>query len=89
MRSSVRYTIPLPHYRSVTASLPPRLRTSQGPFVQPEYVCRRTIFRTGAALPAGLNPRVGTIFLGLIGLGFISTMIGVFVCHLFSSLATF
>ncbi|KAI0000213.1 hypothetical protein BJV74DRAFT_876989 [Russula compacta] len=37
-----------------------------------------TIFRSGATLPPELNPRVGTIFLGLIGLGFISTMIGVY-----------
>lgn len=39
---------------------------------------RRTFFPSGVTLPTGLNPRVGTIFLGLIGLGFISTMIGVY-----------
>ncbi|KAI0298704.1 hypothetical protein B0F90DRAFT_1818571 [Multifurca ochricompacta] len=39
---------------------------------------RRTFFRSGFALPTSLNPRVGTIFLGLVGLGFISTMIGVY-----------
>jgi len=53
------------------------------------YVGRRTLFRSRAALPAGLNPRVGTIFLGLIGLGFISTMIGVSVCLFIASVVTF
>lgn len=87
MRSLARYTTTLPHYRSVavTTSHSPRLRTLQGSFVHPGYVGRRTIFRTGTASPAGLNPRVGAVFLGLIGLGFVSTMIGVSVCYLHSS----
>jgi hypothetical protein len=69
----------LPRYRSLTTSLPRRLRTHQGQLVTLRYVGRRTIFRSGATLP---SPRVGAIFLGLIGLGFISTMIGVSVCLL-------
>jgi hypothetical protein len=81
--------MPLPRYRSLVTSLPPRLRTPQGQLFTLRYVGRRTIFRSGAALPAELSPRVGTIFLGLIGLGFISTMIGVSVCPLISSAITF
>ena len=84
MRPLVRHTIPPPHHRVVTTNLSARLRTPKVP-----HVSRRTIFRTGTALPAGLNPRVGTIFLGLIGLGFVSTMIGVSVCHLLSPSMTF
>jgi len=79
----------LPRYRSLTTSLPRRLRTPQGQLVISRYVGRRTIFRSGAALPAALSPRVGTIFLGLIGLGFISTMVGVSVCLLISSAITY
>jgi len=89
MRSLVRHTIPLPHYRAVSTTLLPRLRTPKGQFAYPSYVSRRTIFRTGTALPAGLNPRVGAIFLGLIGLGFVSTMIGVSVCHRLGPSMTF
>ncbi|KAI9507588.1 hypothetical protein F5148DRAFT_1203714 [Russula earlei] len=76
MTSLVRYAIPLPRYRTATASVP--LRNLRGQPVVPGYVCHRTIFRSRAVLPAELNPRVGTIFLGLIGLGLISTMIGVY-----------
>ncbi|KAH9998596.1 hypothetical protein BJV77DRAFT_940428 [Russula vinacea] len=70
--------MPLPRYRALTTSLPTRLRAIQGQSFALRYVGRRTISRSGAALPAGLSPQVGTIFLGLIGLGFISTMIGVY-----------
>ena len=80
--------MPLPRNRFLTSSLSPRLRVPQGQLVALRHVGRRTIFRSGAALPAELSPRVGTIFLGLIGLGFISTMIGVSVCLLFSSSIT-
>lgn len=89
MTSLARYPIQLPRYRFITASLPPRLRTQKGQLVTPGYVCRRTIFRSGATLPPGLNARVGTVFLGLIGLGFISTMIGVSVCLLLISAIAF
>ena len=81
--------MPLPRCRSLTAGLPPRLRTSQGQLATLRYVGRRTFLRSGAALPAELSPRVGTIFLGLIGLGFISTMIGVSVCLHIDSAVTF
>jgi hypothetical protein len=80
--------MPFPRHRSLTSGLSPRLRTPQGQLVASRYVSRRTIFRSGAALPAEISPRVGTIFLGLIGLGFISTMIGVSVCLLVSSAFT-
>ena len=80
--------MPLPRHRSLTSSLSPRLRIPQGQLLAPRYVSRRTIFRSRAALPAEISPRVGTIFLGLIGLGFISTMIGVSVCPLVSSAIT-
>ena len=81
--------MPFPRHRSLTSGLSPRLRTPQGQLVTSRYVSRRTIFRSGAAaLPAEISPRVGTIFLGLIGLGFISTMIGVSVCLLVSSTFT-
>lgn len=71
--------------------LPPRLRVSQGQLVTLHYAGRRTIFRSAgrATLPAELNPRLGTIFLGLIGLGFISTMLGVSVCLLIGSTITY
>ena len=81
--------MPLPRYRALTTSLPTRLRAIQGQSFALRYVGRRTISRSGAALPAGLSPQVGTIFLGLIGLGFISTMIGVSVCPLISSAIAF
>jgi hypothetical protein len=81
--------MPFPRYRPLATSLPRRLRTPQGQLVTLRYVGRRTIFRSGATLPAGLSPRVGTIFLGLIGLGFVSTMIGVSVCLLISPAVTF
>jgi hypothetical protein len=78
-----------PSYRSLTTSLPPRLRTPQGQLLTSRYVGRRTVFRTagGATLPVELSPRLGTIFLGLVGLGFISTMLGVSVCLLIASFA--
>ena len=79
--------MPFPRHRSLTSGLSPRLRTPQGQLFASRYVSRRTIFRSGA-LPAEISPRVGTIFLGLIGLGFISTMIGVSVCLLVSSAFT-
>ena len=81
-----------PGYRSLTTNLPPRLRIPpQGQLLTSRYVGRRTIFRSagGATLPAELSPRLGTIFLGLIGLGFISTMLGVSVCLLFGSAITY
>ncbi|KAI0252470.1 hypothetical protein BJV78DRAFT_1281594 [Lactifluus subvellereus] len=79
---SVRYTTQFPRYRFATTFLL-HPGTPHGQLVIPGCLRRpadgrRTIFRSRAALPTGLNPRVGTIFLGLIGLGFISTMIGVY-----------
>jgi hypothetical protein len=89
MRPLVRHAIPLPQYRVVSTTLLPLLRAPKGQFAYPSHVSRRTIFRTGTALPAGLNPRVGAIFLGLIGLGFVSTMFGVSVCrHLSPSMTS-
>ncbi|KAI0278096.1 hypothetical protein BGY98DRAFT_1097003 [Russula aff. rugulosa BPL654] len=80
-----------PGYRSLTTNLTPRLRIPQGQLLTSRYVGCRTIFRSasGATLPAELSPRLGTIFLGLIGLGFISTMLGVSVCLLFGSAITY
>jgi hypothetical protein len=80
-----------PSYRSLTTSLHPRLRTPQGQLLTSRYVGRRTVFRTagGATLPVELSPRLGTIFLGLVGLGFISTMLGVSVCLLIGSVITY
>ena len=87
----MRCVILRPRYRSLTTSLPPRLRIPQGQLLTSRYVGRRTIFRSasGATLPAALSPRLGTIFLGLIGLGFISTMLGVSVCLLIGSAITY
>jgi hypothetical protein len=64
--------------RSSAARLP-RLGAHHGNLLTSGYIGhpRRAISR--AALPVEFN-RVGTIFLGLIGLGFVSTMIGVSVC---------
>ena len=86
----MRCVIQRPSYHSLTASLPPRLRIPQRHLLPSRHVGRRTIFRTtgGATLPAELSPRLGTIFLGLIGLGFISTMLGVSVCLLIGSTIT-
>jgi hypothetical protein len=80
-----------PRYRPLTTSLPPRLRIPQEQLLISRYVGRRTIFRSasGATLPTELSPRLGTIFLGLIGLGFISTMLGVSVCLLIGSTITY
>jgi hypothetical protein len=80
-----------PSYRALTTSLSPRLRTPRGQLLTSRYVGCRTIFRSaiGAALPAELNPRLGTVFLGLVGLGFISTMLGVSVCLLIGSAITY
>ncbi|KAH9031632.1 hypothetical protein EDB85DRAFT_2074057 [Lactarius pseudohatsudake] len=78
MASLARRAAYIPRYRSSV------LLSTQGTSLMTS-VCfrrsldtRRTFFRSGVTLPTGLNPRVGTIFLGLIGLGFISTMIGVY-----------
>ena len=81
----MRCVILRPPYR------PPRVRMPQGQLLSLRYVGPRTIFRSasGATLPAGLSPRLGTIFLGLIGLGFISTMLGVSVCLLIGSAITY
>jgi hypothetical protein len=80
-----------PRYRSLITSLPPRLRIPQGQLLTSRYVGPRTTFRSasGATLPAELSPRLGTIFLGLVGLGFISTMLGVSVCLLIGSAITY
>jgi hypothetical protein len=87
----MRCVILRPRYRSLTTSLSPRLRIPQGQLLTSQYVGRRNIFRStsGATLPAELSPRLGTIFLGLIGLGFISTMLGVSVCLLIGSAITY
>ncbi|KAH9039188.1 hypothetical protein EDB84DRAFT_1477997 [Lactarius hengduanensis] len=78
MASLARRAAYIPRYRSSV------LLSTQGTSLTTS-VCfrrsldtRRTFFRSGVTLPTGINPRVGTIFLGLIGLGFISTMIGVY-----------
>ena len=78
----MRCVILRPRYHPLTTNLPPRLCIPQGQLLASRHVGRRIIFRSasGAALPAELTPRLGTIFLGLIGLGFISTMLGVSVC---------
>ena len=90
-KHSMRRGILLPRYRSLTTSPPPILCIPQGQLLTSRHVVRRTIFQSasGARWRAELSPRVGTIFLGLIGLGFISTMLGVFVCPLISSVVTF
>jgi hypothetical protein len=77
---SLRFT------RSSAAGLP-HLGAHHGNLLTSRYLGypRRTIFRSRAVLPAEFN-RVGTIFLGLIGLGFVSTLIGVSVCLLSSAL---
>jgi hypothetical protein len=87
----MRRVILPPRYCSLVPSLPPRPRIPQGQLLTSRYVGPRTIFRSasGAALPAELSPRLGTIFLGLVGLGFISTMLGVSVCLLISSVITY
>lgn len=87
----MRSVILRPGYRSLATSLPPRLCIPQGQLLTSRYAGRRTIFRSasGATLPAELSPRLGTIFLGLIGLGFISTMLGVSVCLLIRSAITY
>ena len=87
----MRRVILRPRYCSLTTSLPPCLCVSQGRLVTLHYAGRRTVSRSasGATLPAELNSRVGTIFLGLIGLGFISTMLGVSVCLLIGSTITY
>ena len=87
----MRCVIQRPRYRFLTTSFPPRLRVFQGEFPASQDVRRRTIFRSapGGTLPAELSPRLGTIFLGLIGLGFISTMLGVSVCLLICSAITY
>jgi hypothetical protein len=84
---SMRCVALRPSYRSLTTSLPLRLRIPQGQLLTLRCVGCKTVFRSasGATLPAELNPRLGTIFLGLIGLGFISTMLGVSVCLLIGS----
>ena len=83
----MRCVVLRPSYHSLTTSLPARLRIPQRQLLTPPYVTRRAIFRSasGATLPAELSPRLGTIFLGLVGLGFISTMLGVSVCLLIGS----
>jgi len=83
----MRCVILRPRYRPFTTSLSPRLRIPQGQLLTSRYVGHGTIFRSasGTTLPAELSPRLGTIFLGLIGIGFISTMLGVSVCLLISS----
>ena len=88
MASLARRTLSYPRYRPFVP-LP-----SQGTHLTTS-ICfrrspdaRRTFFRSGVTLPTGLNPRVGTVFLGLIGLGFVSTMIGVSVCLLLSFVMT-
>jgi hypothetical protein len=87
----MRSVILRPRYPSLTTSLPPHLRSPQGQLLTSRYVGRRTILRSasGATLPAELNPRLGTIFLGLVGLGFISTMLGVSVCLPIGSTITY
>lgn len=87
----MRCVILRPRYRSFTTSLSPRLRIPQGQSLTSRYVGRGTIFRSASrtTLPAELSPRLGTVFLGLIGIGFISTMLGVSVCLLIGSAITY
>jgi len=88
---AMRGVILFPRHHTLTTSLPQRLRIPQVHLLTSRYAGRRTIFQSarGATLPAELSPHVGTIFLGLIGLGFISTMLGVSVCLIITFAITF